>query len=128
MATPNHTTPTDRRRALIARCPDSVAHAAILPTPKCNALFVLFIGGIVSVSGVTKEAWSQFLWEQAGGYSVAQNFLDISDIPVFDLELLVALGICACLLLVWWSPPQSEGVRTVGVLGRRVRPGGRTSR
>ncbi len=61
----------------------------------------LVFGGIVPVSGATKAAWSQFRWEGEGGYSLTQNFWGILQVPVFDYELLVALEICAYLLLVW---------------------------
>ena len=67
----------------------------------------LVFGGIVPVSGATKQAWSQVKWEQEGGYSLAQNFRDILQIPVFDYELLVALEVCAYLLLVWWFARRS---------------------
>ena len=67
----------------------------------------LVFGGIVPVSGATKEAWSQVKWEQEGGYSLVQNFRDILQIPVFDYELLVALEVCAYLLLVWWFARRS---------------------
>ena len=68
----------------------------------------LVFGGIVPVSGATKAAWSQVLWERDGGYSLTQNFLDTLQIDVFDLELLVALEICTCLLLVWWFARRSR--------------------
>ena len=67
----------------------------------------LVFGGIVPVSGATKQARSQVRWEQEGGYSLAQNFRDILQIPVFDYELLVALEVCAYLLLVWWFARRS---------------------
>ena len=62
----------------------------------------LVFGGIVPVSAATKNFRSQVKWEHEGGYSLAQNFRDILQIPVFDDELLVALEVCAYLLLVWW--------------------------
>ena len=68
----------------------------------------LVFGGIVPVSGVTKAAWSQHLWERDGGYSLAQNFRDMLQIPVFNHELLVALEVCAYLLLVWWFARRSR--------------------
>ena len=67
----------------------------------------LVFGGIVPVSGATKQARSQVKWEQEGGYSLVQNFRDILQIPVFDYELLVALEVCAYLLLVWWFARRS---------------------
>ena len=68
----------------------------------------LVFGGIVPVSGATKNFRSQVRWEQEGGYSLAQNFRDILQIPVFDDELLVALEVCAYLLLVWWFARRSR--------------------
>ena len=68
----------------------------------------LVFGGIVPVSGATKAAKSRFRWEQEGGYSLAQNFQDVLQISVFDHELLVALEVCAYLLLVWWSARRSR--------------------
>ena len=69
----------------------------------------LVFGGIVPVSGATKAAWSQAWWEQEGGYSLAQNFREVLQIGVFDLELLVALEVCALFLLVWWLACRSRG-------------------
>ena len=40
-------------------------------------------------------------------YNLAQNFRDILQISVFDYELLVALEVCAYLLLVWWFARRS---------------------
>ena len=68
----------------------------------------LVFGGIVPVSAATKNFWSQVKWEQEGGYSLAQNFRDILQIPVFNDELLVALEVCAYLLLVWWFARRSR--------------------
>ena len=68
----------------------------------------LVFGGIVPVSGATKAAWSQRQWESEGGYSLTQNLLDASHIGVFDLELRVALEVCAYLLLVWWFARRSR--------------------
>ena len=68
----------------------------------------LVFGGIVPVSGATKQRWSQRLWEQEGGYSFVHNFRDILQFPVFDYELLVALEVCALFLLVWWFARRSR--------------------
>ena len=68
----------------------------------------LVFGSIVPVSGTTKAAWSQVLWEWDGGYNLTQNFLDTLQIGVFDLELLVALEACALFLLVWWFTRRSH--------------------
>ena len=61
----------------------------------------LVFGGIVPVSGAVKQMWSQRSWEREGGYNFVQNFWDVLQIPVFNDELLVALEVCAYLLLVW---------------------------
>ena len=68
----------------------------------------LVFGGIVPVSGATKAAWSQAWWEEEGGYSLAQNFREVLQIPVFDYELRVALEVCAYVLLVWWLARRSR--------------------
>ena len=67
----------------------------------------LAFGGIVPVSGATKQAWSHDLWEIAGGYSLVKNFRDTMQYFVFDYELLVALEVCAYVLLVWWLARRS---------------------
>ena len=67
----------------------------------------LVFGGIVPVSGATKAAWSQALWERDGGYSLTQNLLATLQIDVFDLELRVALEVCAYVLLLWWLARRS---------------------
>ena len=68
----------------------------------------LVFGGIVPVSGATKQMWSQRLWEQEGGYGFVQNFRDVLQIPVFDYELVVALEVCVLFLLVWWFARRSR--------------------
>ncbi len=68
----------------------------------------LVFGGIVPVSGATKAAWSQAEWAQEGGYSFVQNFRGVLQIPAFGYELLVALEVCACVLLVWWLARRSR--------------------
>ena len=68
----------------------------------------LVFGGIVPVSGATKQARSQARWEHESGYNFVQNFRDVLQIPVFDYELLVALEICALFLLVWWFAHRSS--------------------
>ena len=65
-------------------------------------------GGIVPVSGAIKAALSQLRWERHGGYSLAQNFREILQLSVFNYELLVALEVCAYLLLVWWFTRRSH--------------------
>ena len=68
----------------------------------------LVFGGIVPVSGATKQRWSQRLWEQEGGYSFVQNFRDVLQLFAFDQEVLVALGVCALFPLVWWFACRSR--------------------
>ena len=82
--------------------------AAAAGIPAYFAYNQLVFGGIVPVSGATKAAWAHFKWEQEGGYSLAQNFWEVLQIPVFDHELLVALEVCAYLLLVWWFARRSR--------------------
>ena len=69
----------------------------------------IVFGGVIPVSGATKQMWSQRLWGQEGGYSFVQNFRDILQIPAFDYELLVALEACAYVVLVWWFACRSRG-------------------
>ena len=92
-------------RSVKAVVPFLAAGASILVYFAYNRLV---FGGIVPVSGAVKAAWSQARWEQEGGYSLAQNFQDVLQISVFDYELLVALEICAYLLLVWWFSRRSR--------------------
>ena len=69
----------------------------------------IVFGGVVPVSSATKLMWSQRLWEQEGGYRFVQNFRDVLQIPAFGYELLVALEICAYVVLVWWFARRSRG-------------------
>ena len=69
----------------------------------------LVFDGIVPVSGATKRAWAQELFENEGGYNLLQNFQAIRQIDVFNNEtLLTALAICAGFLLVWWLAHRSR--------------------
>ena len=65
-------------------------------------------GGVTPVSGATKQMWSERLWEQEDGYSLVQNFRDVLRIPAFGYELLVALEVCAYVVLVWWFARRSR--------------------
>ena len=69
----------------------------------------IVFGGVTPVSGATKLMWSQRLWEQEGGYRFVQNFRDVLQIPAFGYELLVALEICAYVVLVWCFTRRSRG-------------------
>ena len=68
----------------------------------------IVFGGVTPVSGATKQMWSEQLWEQEGGYSLAQNFQGVLQIPAFGYELLVALEVCAYVVLVWWFARRSK--------------------
>ena len=68
----------------------------------------LVFGGLVPVSGATKAAWSQFRWQQEGGYSFADNFASVLQVPVFDWELLAALEVGLWLLPLWWLARRPE--------------------
>ena len=92
-------------RSVKAIVPSLAAGAGILVYFAYNRLV---FGGIVPVSAATKNFRSQVKWEQEGGYSLAQNFQDTLQISVFDHELLVALEVCAYLLLVWWLARRSR--------------------
>ncbi len=71
----------------------------------------LVFGGIVPVSGASKRAWSQELFENEGGYRLLQNFQAIRQVDVFNNEtLLTALAICIgfLLALIWWLSRRSR--------------------
>ena len=61
----------------------------------------LAFGGILPVSAVTRQAWSQAQIAQEGGYAFIQSFQETLRHNVFDYELLIAFEICAYLLLIW---------------------------
>ena len=65
----------------------------------------IVFGGVTPVSGAIKRMWSQARWEWEGG---VQNFRDVLQIPVFDYELLVALEVCAYVVLIWWLARRSR--------------------
>ena len=62
----------------------------------------IVFGGIVPVSGAVKEFRSQQLWNDEGGYSLAENFDAFARSRAFDDELLIAFEMCGYALLVWW--------------------------
>ena len=105
------------------RPPGASLRAAIISTPPRTfvpiigavaGLLVYFaynglvFGGVTPVSGATKQMWSQAWWDNQGGYSFVQNFRDVLQIRVFDYELLVALEVCAYVVLVWWFARRSK--------------------
>ena len=65
-------------------------------------------GGIVPVSGATKQAWSRSLWEQEGGYSLTKNLQETLDISVFSDKVSLVLVAYVCLPLVWWFARRSR--------------------
>ncbi len=71
----------------------------------------IVFGGIVPVSAATKLSWSQLTWKQSGGYNFWESLAETMRRPVFDYELLVALEVCAYLLLVWWFGRRSRSRR-----------------
>ena len=69
----------------------------------------LVFDGLVPVSGAIRQSASQSLWDEAGGYDVVQNFKRFLHVWIFNDELLVALEICAYLILVWGVARRSRG-------------------
>ena len=67
----------------------------------------LVFGGIVPISGASKQAWSQASWQYDGGYSLIRNFQDTLQMDVFEFGLPVALEACVLFLLVWWFARRS---------------------
>ena len=95
------------RRSVHATTPLFGAVAGVLVYFTWNA--VLF-GGAVPVSGATKQWWSQRAWEQAGGYSMTENFHAYLQNRFFDDELLIALEICVYVVVVWLFSLRSRGL------------------
>lgn len=60
----------------------------------------LAFGGAIPVSGASRQVWSEFRWQEEGGYSLVRNLQEVLQIHAFDDELPVALGICAGFLLL----------------------------
>ena len=84
----------------------------------------LTFGGILPVSAAIKQTWSQAKWAREGGYDFIENFQGTLQIGVFDYELLIALEICAYLLIAWQLALRSNDRRDwmlvaflVGVFG-----------
>ena len=80
----------------------------------CAGILMYFVyngvvfGGLVPVSGVAKLMKSQSLWAKSG-YSFLQNFQYFLQMhAVGPGELLVALEVCAYLLVVWWFGRRSR--------------------
>ena len=61
----------------------------------------LVFGGILPVSAATWQAWAQARWSREGGYSLIESLRGVLQFDVFDYELLIALEVCAYLLIVW---------------------------
>ena len=95
-----------KRKELKVVVPLASAFAGILVYFVYNG--VVF-GGVLPVSAVVKQMWSQRHWNREGGYSLLGNFRDLvageTKDPrwnVWDDELLIALEVGVYALLVWW--------------------------
>ena len=95
------------RRSLRLSTLANIRHAYIPLIGAAAGMLVYFaynrlvFGGALPVSAAIKLAWSQEQWAQEGGYDFAQNFLGALRLDAFDNELLIALEICAYLLIAW---------------------------
>ena len=95
------------RRSLRLSALANIRHAYIPLIGAIAGILVYFayngivFGGVLPVSAATKLAWMQDRWAQEGGYDFAQSFGEALRLEVFDYELLIALEICAYLLIVW---------------------------
>ncbi len=81
----------------------------------CAGILTYFIyngivfGGVVPVSGATKQAWASAWWEQEGGYSLARKFSNTLQHHAFGYdEFLAMAAIVASLALVWWIARRSR--------------------
>ena len=105
----------EKARMRGAACPLSALNAVVPLLCAIAGILVYFayngivFGGVIPVSGATKLMLSQRLWEQEGGYGFVQNFRDVLQLPAFDYELVVALEVCAYVLLIWWFARRSKG-------------------
>ena len=101
-----------RRAALIFTPPPRTFVPIISAVAGILTYFIynkLVFGGIVPVSGATKRAWAQELFENEGGYNLFQNFQAIRQIEIFNNgTLLTALAICVGFLLVGWLARRSR--------------------
>ena len=89
--------------------------AALPLAAACAGVLVYFayngvvFGGVVPVSGAVKVLWSQGLWREEGGYSLAESIDVFTRLEAFDGELLTALEVAVWALLVWWLSRGSRG-------------------
>ena len=96
-----------QRRSLRLSALASIRHAYIPPIGALAGMLAYFaynrlvFGGILPVSAATKQAWSKAQWAQEGGYNFIENFRYAIRHDAFDYELLIALEICAYLLIAW---------------------------
>ena len=86
-----------------------VLNATVPFLAACAGILVYFaynwlvFGGILPVSGVSKTLWALHYWEQEGGKDLVRNVQEMRQYHAFDNDvLLLSLGICICLPLVWW--------------------------
>ena len=68
----------------------------------------LVFGGALPISATTRQAWSQDLWAQDGGYDFVQSLQGALQFAAFDYELLIAFEICAYLMMIWWLALRSK--------------------
>ena len=94
---------------------------AVVPLASALAgIFVYFVyngivfGGVLPVSAVAKQMWSQRRWNEEGGWSLLGNFRDLiagntrSTVSnVWDDELVIAFEVGVYALLVWWLSRRS---------------------
>ena len=107
------------RRSLRPSALANIRHAHIPLIAAAAGILVYFaynrlvFGAALPVNVLKKRAWSQDLWADEGGYSLAQNFWDTLalQVGVFDYELLIAFEICAYLLIVWQIALRSNNRR-----------------
>ena len=119
------------RRSLRLSALANIRHACIPLIGAIAGILVYFaynelvFGGALPVSAAIKLAWSQERWAQEGGYDLVQSFwYTLRHKRVFDYELLIALEVCAYLLIAWWLALRSKDRRDwlllafmVGVFG-----------
>ena len=95
------------RRSLRLSTLANIRHAYIPLIGAAAGILVYFaynklvFGGILPVSAATWQAWAQAVWTREGGYSLIESLRGVLQFDVFDYELLIALEICAYLLIVW---------------------------
>ena len=62
----------------------------------------IVFGGIVPVSARVKQMWSQEMWKEGEGWSLAESLRQLLSIEPFNDELLAALEVGCYLAVAWW--------------------------